>query len=294
LGNQTSERIAVGSEITFEITNIETPEKLVAENAALATALNSVVAATPAPITQLARNAGALSDIFSLLVGLGSTEAQEFTANKIPTIFLGETAQNTKSPANFPAALLSFAVALKNGDFREWLGRANAKWLEENGHENLLKKAAGEFLSLSRQFTDAPQGNWQSLFFPVAVEGVLQQARLFVKRDKKEKTVDGERKTEEDTRFVVEMDLTNLGQMQMDGFVRRNAEKTQFDLIIRSHTPLSADAQKDILQIYNDTGAITGYNGSINFQTSKDFSVNPIEEVFGEEVTLGKHEGFLA
>jgi hypothetical protein len=85
------------------------------------------------------------------------------------------------------------------------------------------------------------------------------------------------------------MDLTNLGQMQMDGFVRRNAEKTQFDLIIRSHTALSKEAQQDILQIYNDTGAITGYSGSIIFQTSKDFPVNPMEEI-----TSGKHEEFLA
>jgi len=294
LNNQNAEKIAVGSEITFEITTIETPEKLVAENAALATAQNASGAATPAPITQLARSAGALSDIFSLLSGFGSFSALDFVENKIPTISLGsssvgETAQNNKPTASFPAALLGFAVALKTGDFREWLGRANAKWLEENGHENLLKKAEGEFLSLSRQFVDAPPNSWQSLFFPVAVEGVLQQTRLFVKRDKKEKTVDGERKSEEDTRFVVEMDLTNLGQMQMDGFVRRNAQKTQFDLIIRSHTPLSADAQKDILQIYNDTGTITGYSGSIIFQTSKDFPVNPMEEI-----TSGKHEGFLA
>lgn len=291
LSNQSAEKIAVGSEITFEIKTIETPEKLVAENAALATAQNASVAITPAPITQLARSAGALSDIFSLLTGFGSSSALDFVENKIPSISLGsfgETGQ-VKSPASFPAALLGFAVALKNGDFREWLGRANAKWLEENGHETLLKKAEGEFLSLSRQFVDAPQNSWQSLFFPVAVEGVLQQARLFVKRDKKEKTVDGEKKTEEDTRFVVEMDLTNLGQMQMDGFVRRNAQKTQFDLIIRSHQALSKEAQQDILQIYNDTGAITGYSGSIIFQTSKDFPVNPMEEI-----TSGKHEGFLA
>ncbi len=66
----------------------------------------------------------------------------------------------------------------------------------------------------------------------------------------------------------------------MDGFVRRREQQhTQFDLVIRSLNPLPDPVQRDILQIYNDTGAITGYKGGLTFQTVREFPVNPMEEV---------------
>jgi len=297
-------QIAAGSEIVFAITQIQSPEFLKQQEALKQESIGAdtinpsqlgamgAIATTPAPITQLARNAGALGDIFSLLSGLGNSDAQNFIENNIPNF--ASPAAASKNPAlsqsaNLPIALLLFASALKTGDFREWLGRGNARWLEQNGHENLLKKAEGEFLSLARQFVDVPPQSWQSLFFPIAVDGQLQQVRLFTKRDRKEQETGDEKHSEEDTRFVLEMELTNLGQMQMDGFVRRNFDKTQFDLIIRSHAPLSPEAQNDIMQIYNNTGELTGYSGSLNFQTVKDFPVNPMEEII-----TSKTQGVLA
>ena len=294
-------QLPAGTAINFEITKIQTPENL---QASVAPIIANITATTPAPITELARSAGALNDIFSLLSGLNTPDAQNFIENNIPSFSppAHSPTQQTANTANFPAALLNFAAALKTGDFREWLGQKNAKFLVDNGHENLLKKAEGEFASISRQFTNsAPQTqanatqsqHWQSLFFPIAVDGQLQQARLFVKRDREQKQGNNGHKTEEDTRFVLEMDLTNLGQMQMDGFVRRSnnsgAGNTQFDLIIRSHQPIPAVAQNDISQIYNDTGEITGYSGSINFQTTPNFPVNPMEEIIS-----GQRNGVIA
>jgi hypothetical protein len=266
---------------------------------------SNIISTTPAPLTELARNAGALGDIFSLLVGISNNnaDAQSFIQNNIPNFSAPieksspytNLTNNQEPTHNLPIALLLFVNALKNGNFREWLGRSNAKWLEDNGYENLLKKAEGEFSSLARQFVETPpNGQWQSLFFPIAVEGGLQQARLFVKRDRKEQETSNGSTSEEDTRFVLEMDLSNLGQMQMDGFVRRSnnetgAQKTQFDLIIRSHNQLSSKIKNDVMQIYNSTGELTGYSGSLNFQTIKDFPVNPMEELM-----TGEHKQILA
>ncbi|MEQ1789845.1 MAG: hypothetical protein ABL857_05315, partial [Rickettsiales bacterium] len=248
---QAGMQLPVGSQIIFEIGQIQSTETLEnAENIIGASNINSA----PAPLTQLARSSGALSNIFVLLSGLGSSDALNFINKNIPTIGQSTNNANTQagqSPHNLLAALLTFTSTLKSGDFRSWLGRGNVKWLENNGHESLLKKAEGEFLSISRQFTDAPEKQWQSLFFPIAIEGELQQVRLFIKRDRKEKEKDGKLSSEEDTRFVLEMDLSQLGEMQMDGFVRRNNESVNFDLIIRSLTPLSQEIQKDIFNIYN-------------------------------------------
>ena len=291
-------QLPAGTAINFEITKIQTPDIL---QASIAPTTSNITATTPAPITELARSAGALNDIFSLLTGLNTPDAQNFLQNNIPS-FSPPANLPQQQTANFLTALLNFAAALKTGNFQEWLGQKNAKWLVDNGHENLLKKASSEFASLSRQFTNStPQTpanstqsqHWQSLFFPIAVDGQLQQARLFVKRDKEQQQGNNGQKTEEDTRFVLEMDLTHTGQMQMDGFVRRSnnsgAGNTQFDLVIRSHQPISATAQSDISKIYSDTGEITGYSGSINFQTTQNFPVNPMEEIIS-----GQQKGVMA
>ena len=84
----------------------------------------------------------------------------------------------------------------------------------------------------------------------------------------------------------MEVDLTQLGEMQMDGFVRRQESGVQFDLIIRSLQPLPAPVQQDILQIYNDAGAITGYKGSLAFQAVREFPVNPMEEIAARTGTV--------
>lgn len=286
-------QLPIGSQVTFEIEQVQ-PTGILKNIADAITATN--IASPPAPLAQLARSPGTLSNIFILLSGLNSSDALNFVNKTIPTAGQGATSanipaaqlnQNIPASPNIPMALLMFTAALRSGDFRAWLGRSNAKWLEDNGHENLLKKAESEFLSISRQFIDTPEKQWQSLFFPIAVAGELQQARLFVKRERKEKN--GKGGSEEDTRFVLEVNLSQLGEMQMDGFVRRNNDNIQFDLMIRSHTHLSQEIQKGILDIYNNTGELTGYQGSIIFQAIKDFPVNPMEDIIA-----GNHEEIIA
>lgn len=283
-----------GSIIGFEV--VEINEQGVLENNSASTITNATVSASsPAPLTQLARNAGALNNIFILLSGIGGSSSDKFIQTTIPSTVTPQN--NIHSPEQQPknhniiAPLLNFISALKNRDFRSFLGNDNVRWLENNGHENLLKKAEGEFLSIARQFTEPSAHNWQSLFFPIAVDGELQQIRFFIKRDRKQKEKEGKNVKEEDTRFVLEMDLSQLGEMQMDGFVRRsseNKENIRFDLIIRSHQELPVNIQQEISYIYNDIGELTGYRGSIIFQTGDNFPVNPMEEIAADN-----HQTFI-
>jgi hypothetical protein len=168
-------------------------------------------------------------------------------------------------------------AALKKSDIRDWLGRNTATWLEEN-HEGQFKKLESEFLQLARQYTASQPGNWQALFYPLAVYSEVHMARMFVKRDKPKKDKDPNKKPIEDTRFVVEVDVSQMGELQMDGFVRRG-ENVQFDMVIRSLQPLPDEIQNEILAIYSRTGDVTGYAGQLSFQAVREFPVNPMEEV---------------
>ncbi|MEZ5691350.1 MAG: hypothetical protein R3D71_06775 [Rickettsiales bacterium] len=274
--------IPVGSEIFFSIDEANNTDNLT----------TPIVTTPSSPLTfnQLARSSGSLSNIFTLLLSNSSAEALNFINSNIPTIGnpSGDATNQLGNQHNILSPIVNLVVAMKDGDFRRWLGEANYRWLQNNGHGDLIRNAESEFSTLSRYFLQQPSHQWQSLFFPIAVDGELQQVRLFTKRDNKQKEKDGRKINEEDTRFILEVNLTQLGAMQMDGFVKRDDDDINFDLIIRSYKNIDKEVQENIISIYNNIGELTGYKGSISFQEVREFSVIPIEEIIGDE-----HEGTI-
>ncbi len=262
--------IASGEQITLRVTSVATP------NAYTLAIANDAAPLPPAPITELARNWSSLQQLTQLL---GTDEL----SNLIPTIPTGATptaslpGQITQSASQ----ILFFISALKGGNFRDWLGGTHVKALEEKGYGALVRKAEAEFGQMARQFITAPPGEWQSAFIPILAAGELQQLRAFIKREKK-KDEQGKPTGEEDTRFVLEMDLSQLGALQMDGLVKRREEKLQFDLMIRSRWPLPTELEKDIESIYQNTAELTGYHGQLKFQTSAGFPIHPLEELISD------------
>lgn len=213
--------------------------------------------------------------------------SQELTADQMAksnVAWLATVSQGSSGPPPSPQAisggLIAFIFALKGGSFRDWLGRDNVQLLESKGHQLLLKSAEADFMVLARQFIDAPPGQWQSLFFPLAVHGEIQQLRFYLKRERKR---DSKQAREEDTRFVIETELSQLGELQLDGFTRKQANTLEFDLYVRTRTPLSQDMQQDIFAIYNNFGELTGYKGQLAFQTVEEFPVRPLQEIIGKD-----------
>ena len=242
---QISTVIPTGSQMDLEVLDTIPPS---AQAIAAALASDS----KPAPLTELAQQWTSLQQIFSLLSGHSTSTGLDdllqsnaaTTANVSNAVTSGVTAQSISS------GLLVFISALRRGDFNNWLGDSNIRQLQTQGHGDLVKKAQGEFSGLSRQFTQSPPEDSQN-----------------------------DKNKEEDTRFVIEVDLTQLGEVQMDGFVRKHEKDLQFDMIIRSLNGLSKEVQDDILNIYNNMGAITGYKGSLSFQSVREFPVNPMEDI---------------
>ncbi len=266
--------LPVGSRISFELLGSSIPQTQI--NAALA-------ADTPAGFNELSRQWTSLAQIFNLLTGRDAASGIDFIQAGMPWLMADNAPapQSLTTPQNMPSGMLFFLAALKGEDFKSWLGKHNSQWLEDNGHGGLLKKAMSEFLTLARQFNEnqPTQQTWQTFIFPVAVEGELQQVRFFVKRDKKQGGNRQEAESE-DTRFVVEVDVSQLGEIQMDGFVRKTGENPlHFDLVIRTKQALPADVQQDIMAIYTSTGELTGYQGNIQFQSVKEFPQHPMDDI---------------
>jgi len=189
-----------------------------------------------------------------------------------------------KLDARMGASMLFFLTALRGADAKQWLGDRVSSALEAAGRGDLIQRLTGEFSLLRGLMADAPAnlpppGQWQPFFVPVMYDGQLSQLRFYVKRDKPSKD---KRKKQEDTRFIVEVELSEMGELQLDGFVRQKQDATQVDIVLRSLRGLDEGQQQDIRTIFNEASQITGFQGELQFQLVRSFAVRPLEELLAD------------
>ena len=231
------------------------------------------------PLKTLARNWPALKELADHLAPQLGTAMPNKLAG-IDNIFAGRMA--------------AFMNAVKSGNIRDWLGANNYDALEsdETGSAIIgkLKHDMGILRELNTQTTF--DGKWQTMLFPVYDGRELHQARLHVKYlpDENNKP---ERKV--GTRFIVELDTSTFGEIQMDGLVHNNVASKYFDMIIRTHKPLAPEIESNIRQIFTDAGQITGFRGDIEFATMREFPLKIFDQLI--EKKLGQqidHKGIEA
>ncbi|MFQ6018015.1 MAG: hypothetical protein ACE5KF_07445 [Kiloniellaceae bacterium] len=171
------------------------------------------------------------------------------------------------------SGLLFFLAALSGGQLSGWLGGQTAQALKDAGRAGLLARLGRDFGQLSR-FTEPADGEWRLFPIPLFDGGRLDQLRLFLRRRHHGRGTAGGGEADEATRFVLEVELSRLGDLQLDGLVRDK----RFDLILRTRRPLPEDMRHDITEIFRNANDATGYTGNIGFQASPDWHFIPIEE----------------
>ena len=226
----------------------------------------SVLPSAEAPLSALA-NLGlhwdSLREAAELLQGQPQQLA-ELTA-RIP---------NTKS--KLVNDVLFFVSALKSGDVRKWLGDRLSQSIEEKS-PGLMQRLSNDFAALRAMTYDQPSPqSWQISTFPMMHEDELHQARLFIRQDE-QKSAGGQ--AAGGVRFLVECLLSQMGEMQLDGFVRKQEGRTSFDLVMRTQHPISPAMEADITALFHEGATQTGYVGQIRFQQSLDHFVRPLQNI---------------
>lgn len=165
-------------------------------------------------------------------------------------------------------SLLFFIAALRAGDLRGWLGQDASRLVEREG---LLGRMADEFGIMQRLASEPSGQDWRLYLLPLLSDEQLRQIRLFI-RDKK----DGDQGSKEakETRFVIEVTFSKLGQFQFDGLARPKA----LDLIIRTKTDIDTSMRQSITDIFADTTSALGMNGSVGFRTEPFFELQPLRD----------------
>ena len=187
------------------------------------------------------------------------------------------------------SGILFFLSALGAGDLSAWLGKTAAEALKARSRGDLIRQLGQDLTQLGR-LSDAAGGDWRFLPFPLfdgqqvqqlrllpfpLFDGQqVQQLRLFLRRDRgRDEAENADDGGEAATRFVVEVELVRLGDMQLDGLVRAH----RFDLILRTRTALPRAMRDDIAAIFRDANEIAGHRGRIAFQASSDWTFIPLD-----------------
>ena len=173
------------------------------------------------------------------------------------------------------AANLMFLVAsLRGGTGRNWPGDTVENALTLGGHGELKLRLGEEFGEI-RAIADNPATNpWQVFLLPLIDGTAMRPLRLYLKRRGERARRDA---SDEHTRFILEFELTRLGTMQLDGFVRPR----RFDLVLRSHAALATTLRNEVERIFRARLAAAGIAGTIDFATAARFDVAPLDKLRG-------------
>ena len=175
---------------------------------------------------------------------------------------LGRTLPSPGNPAHFGPAVLLFAAALKSGELQSWLGDKKLEMVQKLGKESLLSRLSGESSSVPGN-TDASATEWKSFPVPMLWQNEISKVMFHVRKEPSE----NEQKQEEgDTRFVMDLSLTRMGEVQLDGLVRGK----QLDLIVRTQLPVSYSMQDAMRVAYAKALDGTDIYGEIGFQAGRD------------------------
>ncbi len=175
--------------------------------------------------------------------------------------------------AQLPVNALFFLQALRTGNLRNWLGEKGLDILRRSGAAgvNLLAGLEEDFKTLSRNMTKTQSGDWKNYPIPIMGEQGVQLMQINVRDhfqpihpdDKQDRPEDYARST----RFLVDMEFSELGALQIDGLLRPTEyNNKQLDIILRTPLLLPQELRRDLRAVYDGSLETHGLKGALSFQ----------------------------
>lgn len=170
-------------------------------------------------------------------------------------------------------AIIAFVQAMRTGDSRSWPGDTNLRALERLGPRgaHLAAQIGEEVSALSARATEGAGAEWRALPVPWAADGRIDRITLVSRREgDAENDAGGKKGRGGGIRFLINLDLSRLGALQLDGMFRK--EPRGLDLMIRTKQPLPDDLRMELTGIFGTSTAAMGIKGGISFQVVKKFA----------------------
>ncbi len=167
------------------------------------------------------------------------------------------------SGTQLAGTLLFLLGALYHGN---WPGPAVAAALKGAGQANLAQRLAEDTVELRRLGADPATGDWRVLTLPVLAGVTTLPLRVFTRRREPGAPA------EDGTRFAIEVELSPLGPLQLDGLLRG----VKLSLVLRSHRDLPPELRAQARAAFQRALAAMALVGDISFVTTAQFAVTPL------------------
>ena len=205
---------------------------------------------------------GGMHDLISTKSWSNFDEALKALAGADPGR-LAQVAQNAlpQPGPKLSNQLLFFLSALKGGDLKGLFGDSAMRVIDKE-RPGLLARLGSDFQVMSRLADEPQQGDWRLALIPMWNGEKVEQLRFFWRGGNPEEADE----SEEETRFVLDLELSQMGHLQIDGLVK--AKRRHTDLIIRTDQPLPNDIRADIADIFETARETLGLGGQLAFQAA--------------------------
>ena len=232
--------LAPGTQFTFEITGLKAP-----------------VAQTASHV--LGANQGALSD--------GTWQTFDESLEALREVAPGAQMQilqasMPRADPQLTANILFFVAALRGGDLKGWMGDGPLRILERQ-RPDLAARLRDDVGQMSRTVNDPETGDWRQYMVPFMNGAEIDRIAMLV-RDRDEDDDDADK--EGGSRFVIDLNLSKLGHIQIDGLVGERGKR--LDVVVRTDAPLTPEMRHDIRGLYSNAIEVTGLEGSVGFQAA--------------------------
>lgn len=170
-------------------------------------------------------------------------------------------------------AIVAFVQAMRTGDSRAWPGDTNLRALERIGPRgaHLASQISDEVSALSARATEGAGAEWRALPVPWAADGRVDRITLVSRREGEADDEGGGKKGRGGgIRFLINLDLSRLGPLQLDGMFRK--EPRGLDIMIRTKQPLPDPLRLELTGVFGESTAAMGLKGGLTFQVVKKFA----------------------
>ena len=215
------------------------------------------------PLFQVVRGDTVLEELTTLLKTLEAETGQAL----LPKVMAQAGSKQ------FAARLLWFLVNIQQGGTQDWLGKEGQSILKQYDKQELVPRIEKLFTSLRTLITESTPQGWNSILLPFYDGERYQQVWWHMHREHNKNKA----KKDSDIRFLVELHPDQLGEMQIDGLVKRQHARKQVDIIVRTHATIPEAMQREMMAVFTTSLEITGTDGKLRFQTMETFPVHPLE-----------------
>ncbi len=220
---------------------------------------------TPQPLNPLLQGFQwpALDELYNSLLQI-SPQAASSLSRSLPS---------ASNPSQMGAAAMMFITAVKTGDISGFLGDKNIDLLQRSGRDNILSRLVQSDGGARAAPDAATSSEWRAVPLPMFWEGEIQRITLYTRHENYGENDNNQNDKNGSTRFVFNLDLTRMGKVQLDGFLKDQ----RLDLVIRTQNAFSQPMQQTMRQAYSAALDQTTLSGELNFQGNIDNRVQVIE-----------------